>query len=284
MAISNPWEAAQKQLDDAAKFLRLDKKLHAKLREPIKVHKAKLEIKMNSGKTRIFDAFRVLYNDARGPGKGGIRFHPDETLDTVKALSAWMTWKTAVAELPYGGAKGGVVCNPKELSDKEMEKISRAYVQAFHKFLGAQKDVPAPDVNTSSREMGWMLDEYEKIIGKHEPGFITGKPLELGGSEGREQATGLGVVYNIREALKHLKLDPKKLTAAVQGFGNVGIWSSYYLSKLLGVKLIAVSDSKCAAYSEKGIDIDAARKHKEKTGQLHGLPGTKCISNDALLE
>ena len=284
MAISNPWEAAQKQLDDAAKFLRLDKKLHAKLREPIKVHKAKLEIKMDSGKTRIFDAFRVLYNDARGPGKGGIRFHPDETLDTVKALAAWMTWKTAVAELPFGGAKGGVVCNPKELSGREIEEISRAYVRTFWKQLGSGKDVPAPDVNTSAREMGWMLDEYEKIIGWHSPAFITGKPLELGGSKGREQATGLGVAYCVREAARHIKFNTKNASAAVQGFGNVGYWTVFYLKELLGVKIIALSDSKCAIYNEKGLDIEAAKRHKEKTGNLHGLKGTKCIPNAELLE
>jgi len=280
----NAWLSAQKQLDDAAKFLRLDKKLHQKLREPYRIYKAKLEIKMDSGKIKIFDAFRVQYNNARGPCKGGIRYHPEETLDTVKALSAWMTWKTAVAELPYGGGKGGVVCNPKELSAAEMERISRAYVQAFWKHLGASKDIPAPDVNTSAREMGWMLDEYEKLIGKHEPGFITGKPIELGGSQGREQATGLGAVYAIREAAKHMKIDTKKATAAVQGFGNVAYWAAHYLKHLLGTKVIAVSDSRCAIYNENGIDIVAAQKHKQKTGNLHGLAGTKCMTNEELLE
>jgi glutamate dehydrogenase/leucine dehydrogenase len=284
MVGNNAWKNAQKQLDDAAKYLKLSKDLHQKLREPQRVYSSKLKIKMDSGEIREFDAFRVQYNDARGPCKGGIRFHPEETLDTVKALGAWMTWKTAVAELPFGGSKGGVVCSPKELSEKELEKISRAYVRAFWKILGPKRDVPAPDVNTSGREMAWMLDEYEKIIGKKAPAFVTGKPLNKGGSEGREEATGRGVVITIREAAKHLKLKTPGMKAAVQGFGNVGSWTAVYLGEILGTKVIALSDSKCGVYNSNGIDVKSALKHKEKTGLLHGLKGTKCITNEELLE
>jgi len=280
----NPWLTAQKQLDDVAAFLKLSDKIHQKLREPQAIHKATLKIELDSGKSQTYDAFRVQYSNARGPCKGGIRFHPDETLDTVKALAAWMTWKTAVVNLPFGGGKGGVICNPKALSEKELEKISRAYVQAFWKVLGPDKDVPAPDIGTSAREMAWMLDEYEKITKQKSSAFITGKPLGLGGSKGREQATGLGVVYCIREAIKHLKLNPKNSTAVVQGFGNVGLWTAKFLSELLGVKIIAISDSRCGIYDEKGINVDEAAKYKSENGCLHDFPNAKNTSNEELLE
>ena len=284
MEYINPWHSAQKQLDDAARFLKLPEEIHKKLREPDKIHRAKLEIKLDSGKTATFDAFRVQYNSARGPCKGGIRFHPHETEDVVKALSAWMTWKTAVVDLPFGGGKGGVVCNPKEMSKKEIEQICRAYIRAFYKIIGSNTDIPAPDVNTSSREMAWMLDEYEKIMGQHDPAILTGKPLELGGSEGREAATGLGAVYCIREAAKHLKLDTKNLTAAIQGFGNVGKFTAKHLSELLNVKVIAISDSSGGIYSEKGINVEEAITFKAKTGKLSSFPNTKNITNEELLE
>lgn len=283
MDSANLWLTAQKQLDDVVEILKLPQEVHNKLREPEKIHKAKLKVILDSGKTATFDAFRVQYNDARGPYKGGIRFHPEENIDTIKALAAWMTWKTAVMNLPFGGGKGGVVCNPKILSEKEIEKISRAYVQAFWKVLGPDVDVPAPDVGTSSREMAWMLDEYEKITKQKSPAFITGKPIAAGGSKGREQATGLGTVYCIREALKHLKLNPRNSTAVVQGFGNVGFWTAKFLSELLGVKVIAISDSKCGIYNENGISISEAAKYKTKNGCLHDFLGAKRVSNEELL-
>ncbi|MFQ6010450.1 MAG: Glu/Leu/Phe/Val dehydrogenase, partial [Candidatus Aenigmatarchaeota archaeon] len=177
----NPFKIAQKQLDDVAKLMKLGPGIHKILREPLRIHKTRLKIKMDDGTERGFDAFRVQYNDARGPCKGGLRYHPEETLDTVKALAAWMTWKTAVVGIPLGGGKGGIVCNPKEMSQKELERLSRAYVGAFWEVLGPDKDIPAPDVYTNPQVMAWMLDEYEKLTGKHAPGFITGKPLELGG-------------------------------------------------------------------------------------------------------
>ncbi len=280
----NLFKIAQLQLDEAAKFLKLEPKLHKLLREPMRVFKANLKIKMDSGKTKTFSAFRVQYNDARGPCKGGIRYHPEETLDTVKALAAWMTWKCATVGIPYGGAKGGVVCNPKELSILELEKISRAYIRAFWKYVGPDIDVPAPDVYTSGREMAWMLDEYEKIVGHKSPAMITGKPLALGGSLGRDAATGYGTVICIREAAKHLKIDLKKSTAAIQGAGNVGGWTAKLLQEKFGTKIMAISDSKCAIYSENGLNVEKALAHKEKIGQLHGFMGTKCITNEQLLE
>ncbi|MFH0868988.1 MAG: Glu/Leu/Phe/Val dehydrogenase [archaeon] len=280
----NPFETAQRQLDEAAKLLKLDEKTHALLREPMTILSAEIPVKMDSGQARNFTAYRVQYNNARGPCKGGIRFHPDETLDTVKALAAWMTWKCATVDIPYGGGKGGVICDPKKLSAKEVEQISRGYVRAFWKNLGKDKDIPAPDVNTSGREMAWMLDEYEKITDKHEPGFITGKPLHLGGSAGREEATGRGTVYCIREAAKHLKIDTTKATAAIQGFGNAGVWTAKLLAKLLGVRVVAVSDSFCGIYSEIGLDVETLAEYKRETGKVHGFPGAKEITNEALLE
>jgi len=280
----NPFQTAQEQLDEAAKVMKLEPKIHKFLREPMRVFKVNIPVKMDSGKTQVFEGFRVQYNDARGPCKGGIRYHPQETIDTVKALAAWMTWKCAAAGLPYGGGKGGIICDPKQLSVAELERLSRAYVRALWKFLGDDKDIAAPDVGTSAREMGWMLDEYEKIVSAHKPGFVTGKPRSLGGSEGREEATGRGVVYCIRETAKQLNLDTNKLTAAVQGIGNVGSWTAKLLRELLGVKVVAISDSAGGIYSEKGLDIDKVIAYKEKTGKVQGFPGTKLVTNVKLLE
>jgi len=279
----NPFKIAQKQLDDVAKLMNLDPKMHKFLREPMRVHEATLKVKLDNGSAKEFKAFRVQYNDARGPCKGGIRYHPDETLDTVKALSAWMTWKTAVVDIPLGGGKGGVICNPKEMSSSEIERLSREYVRAFWKVLGPDQDVPAPDVYTTPQIMAWMLDEYEKIIGKHAPAFITGKPLELGGSQGRGDATAKGVAYTIRDAMKHLKIDPKKATAAVQGYGNAGYFMAKFL-KEMGVKVIAVSDSKSGILCEKGLDPEKVLNHKEQNGSVAGFPECKNVTNEQLLE
>jgi len=279
----NPFKIAQEQLDSAAKLLKLEPEIHKLLREPLRVHEATIKIKMDDGSEKEFKAFRVQYNDARGPCKGGIRYHPKETLDTVKALAAWMTWKTAVVGIPLGGGKGGIICNPKEMSKGELERLSRAYVRAFWKVLGPHRDVPAPDVYTNPQIMAWMLDEYEKLVGHKAPGFITGKPIELGGSEGRLDATSRGVVYTIREAAKHLNMDLKTATAAVQGYGNVGHFCAYLL-KDMGVKIIAVSDSKGGIYNESGLDPIAVYEHKKKTGSVVGFKGAKEITNEELLE
>lgn len=279
----NPFKIAQKQLDDVAKLMKLGPGIHKILREPLRIHKTRLKIKMDDGTERGFDAFRVQYNDARGPCKGGLRYHPEETLDTVKALAAWMTWKTAVVGIPLGGGKGGIVCNPKEMSQKELERLSRAYVGAFWEVLGPDKDIPAPDVYTNPQVMAWMLDEYEKLTGKHAPGFITGKPLELGGSEGRLDATAKGVAFTIREAMKHLNINPKNATAAVQGYGNVGYFSAKFLAEM-GVKVIAVSNSRGGILCKEGLDPNKVLAHKKETGTVVGFRGCEKITNEQLLE
>lgn len=279
----NPFKNAQAQLDKATKVMKLEPALHEFLREPMRTLIVSLPIKMDNGKTKTFTGFRVQYNDARGPCKGGIRFHPTETLDTVKALSAWMTWKTAVVGIPYGGGKGGVICDPKKMSASELERLSRQYIRSLREFIGPEKDIPAPDVYTSGREMAWMMDEYEKLKGGHFPGVITGKPLSLGGSAGREDATGQGVVYAIREAAKVLGLKIKGATIAVQGFGNVGSFAAKILTGM-GAKIIAISDSKGGIYSERGLDLEKAEAFKKSKDTFKGFPGAKYISNSELLE
>jgi glutamate dehydrogenase len=218
----NPFTVAQKQLDQAAELMGLDPATHELLRWPRRELLITLPVRMDDGSVKVFHGFRVQYNTARGPAKGGLRFHPNESLDTVRALAAWMTWKTAVADLPLGGGKGGVICSPKELSNGELERLSRGYVRQVARILGPDVDVPAPDVYTNSQVMAWMLDEYETIVGHHCPGSITGKPLPLGGSAGRATATGVGVVATVREALDILGMDPTSTSVSIQGFGNVG--------------------------------------------------------------
>jgi glutamate dehydrogenase len=240
-AESNPFLIAQRQLDEAAERLELDEATHQMLRWPMREMQFTIPVKMDDGKTEIFHGYRVQYNDARGPAKGGLRFHPQETMDTVRALSAWMTWKTAVVDIPLGGGKGGVTCSPTNLSQGEKERLSRGYIRRVANFIGPEIDVPAPDVYTDPQVMAWMLDEYETIHGRRLPGVITGKPLMLGGSAGRAGATGLGVVVTIREALKALDIDSTQTTAALQGFGNVGQAAAIHYINLLGGKLLCVS-------------------------------------------
>src|SRR5512139_2362973 len=218
----NPFEVAQQQLDEAAALLHLDPAVHELLRWPMRELHVTLPVKMDDGTTKIFHGFRVQYNDARGPSKGGIRYHPDETIDTVRALAAWMTWKTAVVDIPLGGGKGGIICNPKELSQGEIERLSRAYIRQVGRILGLEKDVPAPDVYTTPQIMAWMVDEFSVMQGYNEFGMITGKPLALGGSKGRGDATARGGMYCLREAAKAQGVDLTGATAAIQGYGNAG--------------------------------------------------------------
>ncbi len=280
----NPFKIAQEQLDKAAKIMKLDPAVHQILREPMRILEVTIPVKMDDGSVKVFKGFRVQYNDARGPTKGGIRFHPQETLDTVKALAAWMTWKTSVVDLPYGGAKGGVICNPKEMSVAELERLSRGYIRAIGRFIGPEKDIPAPDVYTTPQIMAWMMDEYSKIVGYNTPGVITGKPLEVGGSLGRGDATAKGGMYVLREAAKKIKLDLKKATVAVQGYGNAGQYAHKLVTEMFGSKVVAVSDSKAGIYSEKGLDYDKVLAYKEKTGSVINFPGAKNITNEELLE
>ncbi|HPB56656.1 MAG TPA: Glu/Leu/Phe/Val dehydrogenase, partial [Candidatus Aminicenantes bacterium] len=217
----NPFKMAQQQFDAVADKLNLDKATRDLLRNPMREYHFTIPVKMDDGTVRIFQGFRVQHNDSRGPAKGGIRFHPEETVDTVRALATWMTWKTAVVDIPLGGGKGGVICDPRVLSMREQEQICRGWVRQIAYNVGPVQDVPAPDVMTNGQHMLWMLDEYEHIHGAQYPGFITGKPVGMGGSLGRTEATGYGVIYTVREALKHLGIDIKKATASVQGSGNV---------------------------------------------------------------
>ena len=280
----NPFEIAQRQLDEAAEILKLDEASHAILRNPLRELHVEIPVKMDDGTVKVFQGFRVQYNDARGPTKGGIRFHPEETIDTVRALAAWMTWKTAVMDIPYGGAKGGVICNPKAMSEKELENLARGYIRAIGRFIGPEKDIPAPDVYTTPQIMAWMMDEYSKIVGYNAFGVITGKPIPLGGSLGRGDATARGGMYTVREAARFFGIDLKEATFAVQGYGNAGSFGAILAKELFGSKIVAVSDSRGGIYSEKGLDPYAVLEHKKKTGSVVDFPGTTPITNEELLE
>lgn len=280
----NPFEISQRQLDKAAAKLKLDPEVHALLREPMRTLEVHFPVKMDDGTSRTFTGFRVQYNDARGPTKGGLRFHPDETIDTVKALAAWMTWKTAVVGVPYGGGKGGVICNPKELSQTELERISRAFVRAVGRFIGPERDIPAPDVYTTPQIMGWMMDEYSTIVGYNAPGVITGKPIPLGGSLGRGDATARGAVYCIIEAARVLEMDLQGATVAIQGYGNAGYYCAKLMQELTGAKIVAATDSRGGVYSDAGIDPDAMIDHKGATGSVAGFSGFRAITNEEILE
>jgi len=237
----NAFQMAQRQFDGVAGLLNLDPQVAEMLRWPMREFKFMIPVRMDDGSTRVFFGYRVQHNDARGPSKGGIRFHPSETLDTVRALAMWMTWKTAVADIPLGGGKGGVPVDSASLTVHEKEHLCRGWVGQMWKNIGPRQDVPAPDVGTTPQMMGWMMDEYSKLVGQYTPGVITGKPVGGGGSLGRTEATGYGVIYAVREAMKHLKLDPTKSIAAVQGFGNVSQYASIGFTELLGGKVVCVS-------------------------------------------
>ena len=280
----NPFAIAQAQLDEAAEILQLEPEMHVFLRQPMREFHFTIPVRMDSGRTRVFQGFRVQYNDARGPAKGGIRFHPDETIDTVRALAAWMTWKTAVVDIPLGGGKGGVICDPRLLSQTELERLSRGFMRAIARFVGITKDVPAPDVYTNPQIMAWMMDEYRVLVGHHEPGVITGKPLELGGAAGRGDATARGGIYTVREAAKLLNLDLVGATAAIQGYGNAGQFAHKLASELLGQKIIAVSDSRGGILNENGLDFEDLVAFKFKNGTVVGYPQSENISNEDLLE
>ena len=281
----NPFAIAQKQLDEAAEKLGLDKGTQEFLRWPMREFKVTLPVRMDDGTVKVFHGYRVQYNNSRGPTKGGLRWHPDETIDTVRALAAWMTWKTAVVDIPLGGAKGGVTCNPKEMSETEKERLARAYIRQVGRILGVTKDVPAPDVYTTPQIMAWMMDEYETIEKENHPGVITGKPISVGGSQGRMDATARGGVYIVREASKIKGIDPAKAKYAVQGFGNAGQFAATLHKEILGGgKLVAVSDSTGGVFNPEGFDPQEMVDYKLNNGKVSGFPGSEPISNDDLLE
>ena len=282
----NPFKIAQKQLDDAASIMNLDKQALAILREPRRMLTVNIPIRMDNGKVQVFTGFRVQYNDARGPCKGGIRFHPQETLDTVKALSAWMTWKCSLADIPYGGGKGGIICDTKKLSERELEALSRGYIRALGTYIGPQTDIPAPDVYTTPQIMAWMMDEYANIVRHNDFGVITGKPVEVWGSEGRKDSTAMGAMYVMREAAKMLKINLKTAKIAVQGFGNAGMYA-YTLSKqMFGSKVVAISDSQGGVYDPDGLDLQKLEEAKKRTGSVDGYKSKKAkkVTNEQLLE
>ena len=280
----NPFVIAKEQIDRAGKKLKLEPGLLEILKHPKRELTVNFPVKMDDGTTKVFTGYRVQYNDARGPFKGGIRYHWNVSLDEVRALSCWMTWKCAVMDIPYGGAKGGIICNPKEMSKSELERMTRRYASEISIIIGPQKDIPAPDVYTDSQTMAWIMDTLSMNQGFAVPGSVTGKPISIGGSLGRDEATSRGLMYATREAAKRMKLNVKGSTVAVQGFGNVGYHYARLMQDELGAKIVAVSDSKGGIYSERGFDPKQVLVYKEKTGSVVGYPGTKKISNEDLLE
>jgi len=280
----NSFSVARQQINEAAKILNLDKATLELLITPQLETNFTLPVKMDNGDVKIFQAYRIQYNYARGPAKGGIRFHPDETVDTIRALACWMTWKTAVVDLPLGGGKGGVKCDPKSMSERELERLSREYVRAISPLLGVDIDIPAPDVYTNPQTMAWMMDEWERIHWKHSPGVFTDKPQQIGGTEGRRDATARGGVITVREACKVWGFDPTK-EYAIQGFGNAGQRAALLHKEILGGgKLVAVSDSRGAIYNKDGFDPLELVQHKLKTGSVLKFPGAKNIPHKDLLE
>jgi glutamate dehydrogenase (NAD(P)+) len=284
MAKVNSFAITQQQLDQCAKILHLDPGVQAILRVPSRELHVSIPVRMDNGSLKVFQGFRIQYNDAKGPCKGGIRFHPDETIDSIRALAAWMTWKCSLLDLPLGGGKGGVICNPKEMSQGELERLSRAYIDQVWRIIGPEKDVLAPDVYTNPQIMAWMMDEYSKISGKNQFGLLTGKPLAIGGSQGRGDATARGGLFTVREAAKELGIDLSKATIAIQGYGNAGYYAACLAQTMFGCKVVAVSDSKGCILNDGGLDAVAVGKHKAKTSTVCNFSGSKAISNAELLE
>jgi glutamate dehydrogenase (NAD(P)+) len=281
--IDDPWLNAQRQFDAAADVLNLDQGVRGILREPQRQLIVDFPVKMDDGSVRMFQGFRVQHNVTRGPAKGGIRYHAQVTLSEVKALAMWMTWKCAVAGIPFGGAKGGVVVDPKQISRNELERLTRRYASEISVLIGPERDIPAPDVNTTPQVMAWIMDTVSMSKGYSVPAVVTGKPLSVGGSQGRNAATGRGVSVVAKLACDRLGLDPRQLTVAVQGFGNAGSIAAGLMADD-GFSIRAVSDSGGGIYSEKGLDVPTVVEHKRRTGSVVGFPGTRPMSNAELLE
>jgi glutamate dehydrogenase/leucine dehydrogenase len=278
----NPYKAALKMLDAAAEKINLNKNIWERLRYPRRCLIVTLPVMMDDGSLKIFEGYRVQHDYSRGPAKGGLRYHPDVTLDEVKALAAWMTWKCAVVSIPYGGAKGGVRCNPKEMSRAEIERLTRRYATEILIIIGPDKDIPAPDVYTDAQVMAWIMDTYSVAKGHSVPGVVTGKPVSLGGTLGRKEATGRGCVFVTREAAKALGMDLTKSTVAVQGFGNVG-YSGARIFHEVGAKIIAVSDSKGGIYNPKGLDPRKVLEAKQKGSSVIDYKEGDRITNEELI-
>jgi glutamate dehydrogenase (NAD(P)+) len=278
----NPFRIAQIQFDMAAEYLKLDPGLRQILRTPKRVMEVSIPTKLDNGQLKVFTGFRVQHNVARGPAKGGLRYHPNVTLDEVKALAAWMTWKTATVNLPYGGAKGGIICDPKRMSKNELERMTRRYAAEIQPIIGPEVDIPAPDVYTDAQTMAWIMDTYAMTVGHASPGVVTGKPVSIGGSEGRMDATGRGCLYVVEEACKAKKISLRGATVAIQGFGNVGSAVARLFAEKKA-KIVAISDSRGGVHNPRGIDPMRAIRYKERSGTVVGMPGASRISNDELL-
>ncbi|MEL3961461.1 Glu/Leu/Phe/Val family dehydrogenase [Lysinibacillus endophyticus] len=280
-ANENPYEIVKSLLKNSVEALGLTEDVYRLLEKPIRVLEVSIPVRMDDGTIKNFTGYRSHHSDILGPAKGGIRFHPEVNIDEVKALSMWMSLKSAILGLPFGGGKGGVIVDPRELSQCELENLSRGYIRAITPIIGPEKDIPAPDVNTNPQIMGWMLDEYDRLRGYNVPGFITGKPIIVGGSQGRVEATGRGVVISIAEAAKKLNIPLESATAAIQGFGNVGSMTAKFLHEL-GVKIIAITDVKGGIYNENGIDIPSLRQHVAETKSVVDFPGAESFDSDKL--
>jgi glutamate dehydrogenase (NAD(P)+) len=278
----NPYRISQIQFDIAAEYLKLDVGLRQVLRTPKRIMEVSVPTKMDNGQIKVFTGYRVQHNIARGPAKGGIRYHPAVTLDEVKALAAWMTWKTAAVNIPYGGGKGGVICDPKRMSKPELERMTRRYTSEILPIIGPEQDIPAPDVYTDSQTMAWIMDTYSMTKGYSTLGVVTGKPVSIGGSEGRNEATARGCLVVVEEACKVKKMSLRGSTVAIQGFGNAGALAARLFTEKKA-KVIAISDSRGGVFNSRGIDPLKAMRYKDRSGTVVGMPGTSRISNDDLL-
>ena len=278
----NPYRISQIQFDIAAEYLKLDPGLRQILRTPKRVLEVSVPTKLDNGQIKVFTGFRVQHNIARGPAKGGIRYHPAVTLDEVRALAAWMTWKTATVNIPYGGGKGGVICDPKRMSKPELERMTRRFASEILPIIGPEQDIPAPDVYTDSQTMAWIMDTYSMTKGYSSLGVVTGKPLSIGGSEGRHEATARGCLFVTEEACRVKKISVRGASVAIQGFGNAGSLAAKLFAERKA-RVIAISDSRGGVFNSRGIDPLKAMRYKERSGTVVGMPGTSRISNDDLL-
>jgi glutamate dehydrogenase (NAD(P)+) len=282
-ATQNVWEMAQQQLDDVARLIGLNESIHEFLREPKRILEVSVPVRMDNGSFRVFKGYRVQHNMSRGPTKGGIRFHPDVSLDEVKALAMWMTWKCALVNIPFGGAKGGVICDPKNMSEQELENLTRRFTSEISIIIGPEKDIPAPDVYTTPQIMAWIMDTYSMQKGYSVPGVVTGKPVSIGGSLGRDKATARGCLFVVDEAMRSIDIPIEGARVAIQGFGNAGMHAADLMSRR-GYRIVAVSDSRGGVANENGLDVAGVIAHKTETGSVVGFTGGERIDNRTVLE